>query len=785
MRRSHSDSDTSVGLFAFLDVLMSTMGSLILVLMIVSPKIRQEKIAKAATEAAREVVKVEPAPVPKPPPPVAELPREVIDLNAKFATRVAELSAQAEEKRRSAADAQRALLAARDSSQKTHADRTELEQKVEQIRDAKNRTLASVEDLSAEAVKVETELLGRRSRLRKIRDQIAHQSTEYSFVAYDGVSGTTRRPILIECADEQIKFVQENIVLTSREIVGFTAAVNPLLAGSRALIDYWSANSPANEPKPYVLMVVRPSGTMAYYRARNLLQHLRAPFGYELLPEDQKLSAPRPDPQAVAACRDAINQAIAKRDSVFDQVFATNSGYGGRKAGLRGGGGSGTDTPGLAGSGGPPNSPFDDPFDFGSNGSKGTGKGPGNDPNGAAGNIATGNTASGNAATGSAGTGDAVAGRAAGDLASTKGMGTGNSTGPNQIAAMAGKPAGSSLGSPGTGSPGTGSSGLGSSGTGLPGTGSPGTVAAMGSAGAGAEPGTGAGANSGMELLPSLEPAGGPPNMSAAGTGSQSKPDELTLPALDDGVAQAGAPQSEPSTLGLGSPLSSPLLQAGMAPAQGAMGQAAPAGGAAPSQPSLTGLMGPPQVGVPQLLPPLGITGSQGQSGQPGGSPGGSSDGAESSGDPGQSSPGSAEDGGGMPSFARGSEDPTAPRGPKHRWGYSSSQSSIGFEHDVTIRIGARSIVVGGQPPIAINGGESSARLAALVVPALDRDAQTWGRPPDHLYWVPSIRFVVCPGGNLPYERLWPALARHGLVSSVDYELEMGRPPQSLESWMR
>jgi hypothetical protein len=138
-----------------------------------------------------------------------------------------------------------------------------------------------------------------------------------------------------------------------------------------------------------------------------------------------------------------------------------------------------------------------------------------------------------------------------------------------------------------------------------------------------------------------------------------------------------------------------------------------------------------------------------------------------------------------MPSFARASDDPTAPRGPKRRWGYSSSQSSIGFEHDVTIRIGARSMVVGAQPPIAINGGESSARLAALVVPALDRDAQTWGRPPDHLYWVPSIRFVVSPGGNLPYERLWPALARHGLISSVDYELEMDRPGQSLETWTR
>ena len=55
MNRSRSVSETSVGLFAFLDVLMSTMGSLILVLMVVTPKIRQEAVARAAV-AARHAV---------------------------------------------------------------------------------------------------------------------------------------------------------------------------------------------------------------------------------------------------------------------------------------------------------------------------------------------------------------------------------------------------------------------------------------------------------------------------------------------------------------------------------------------------------------------------------------------------------------------------------------------------------------------------------------------------------------------------------------------------------
>src|SRR5580704_17334522 len=421
MRRSHSVSETSVGLFAFLDVLMSTMGSLILVLMIVSPKIRQEKIAKAATEVARDVVKVEPAPAPKPTPtpapaPVVEPKRETIDLNAKFTKRVAELSGQADDKRRTAADAQRALSAERERSQQIHANLEQLERELAELRAVKDRTLASVQDLSAEGVKVETELARRGSRLRKIRDHIAHESTEYAFVAYDGVSGTTRRPILVECADDRIKFVQENITLTSADITGFTSVANPLLSGAEALLDYWSTHSSANEPKPYVLMVVRPSGTLSYYRARNLLERMKAPFGYELLPEDQKLSAPPPDPQATLACREAIDRAIAKRDAVFNQVFATTGGSR-RDPFRRGPGGAGGDIPGANGNGTPGGSKdgsgvgpsgtgggaggngtgatwtFADPFDLTSGGVKVAGKGVAGASSDAL--VASGNTAQG------------------------------------------------------------------------------------------------------------------------------------------------------------------------------------------------------------------------------------------------------------------------------------------------------------------------------------------------------------------------------------------------------
>ena len=864
MRRSQSLHETSVGLFAFLDVLMSTMGSLILVLMIVTPKIRQEKVARAATEAARDVVKVESAPAPPPPPPpVVSPPRETIDLNAKFATRVAELSTRADDKRRAATDAQRALSAERERSQHVHADRDKLEHELAELRAAKDHTLASVDDLSAEGLKVESELAKRGSRLRKIRDQIAHTSTEYAFVAYDGVSGTTRRPIVIECVDDEIKFQQENITLTAADIAGFSPASNPLLAGAETLLKYWSTHSAPNDPKPYVLIVVRPSGTLAYYRARHLLERMKAPFGYELLPEDQKLAVPSPQPDAVVACRDAVAQAIAKRESVFDQPLGIASGLNPRNRWHLGGGGPRDDLFGGAGNAtsGKPGSPFDDPFDLAGGDSKGAGKGPGGDSLVASGDTTSSSAIPGAFRAGSAGLGGGPSGAGTGGAVPSGGGAGGIGLGGG--VAVGGFPGGGASGggvpgsgSPGGGSPGAGLGGDGSAGVGvgaggaasgpggaLPGGGTAGGVGPDGTAGAAAgsnnltglngggnsqngsdpngggtgKPGgslaglpgppmlargnTGTGADgssggprseSGIELLP--PPGSGSGSGSNAGafgaSGTAASTGDLAQTGIGQAApdqaaqGQAGQPQSGDLASAFGSFPSTPILQAGSGGPQSGSGGGAGDGGSGQQQFSPIG------GGEPGASPggsDAGSAGAPGDSGMPGGSPSGSSPTSDTGGQPGQTSIGSVDEPGAspMPSFSQSSDDAPPRPGATRRWGYSSPQASIGFEHDVTVWMGARAIVVGGQPPIRITRAESGQRLAALVVPALEREARTWGRPPDHLYWVPSIKFVVSPGGNLPYERLRPVMERHNLVSSVEYRLELESPRQTFQSWVQ
>jgi hypothetical protein len=891
-RRFHSVSETSVGLFAFLDVLMSTMGSLILVLMIVSPKIRQEKVAKAATEVARDVVKVEAAPKPVP---VVAPPRETIDLNAKFATHVAELSKRADDDRRAAADKERELAAARESFQKIHADRELLERKLPELRGAKDHTLASVEDLSAEGLKIETELARSGSRLRKIRDQIAHQSSEYAFAAYDGVSGTTRRPILIECADDQIRFPQEHVTLTAGETAGFTTASNPLRAGAEALLEYWTTHAGPNDPKPYVLLVVRPSGTIAYYRARNLLERMRTPFGYELLPEDQKLATPPSDPQAVVACRQAVAQSIATRERVFDQSFANGTGIGTRSS-RRGGGSSGGDAlgDGGKGGGGNSNSPSEDPFDLSSNGSTtntkgssgnaavapgalagggaapgGTGSGgQGSGPDGAGGLVAGGNGPAGNGGSGGLGNGalggggSVVGGRGAeGSVAGGNGGGGpgagGNGAGESGLAgAGTGGPGASGSGTGGSGAPGSGTGEIASGGSGSgpfaagagPGNsrvaepdGSSGTKSGGALAGAPvAELSGGGGTGSGAEGqlgtrtgAPAGQPAGGgatpefellPPlganqvaRASAAKDGAPGGAGNAGDLGLSDdaGTARGGQPAAEQfSPTGLGSPFSSPGFETGPARSQPGSSQAgssqdgvASGGSSGQSDSSGDSAAGRASLGPPQLLSQGDSDGSQGlsaqgqsapaqspsgQAGQPGGSPGSpSAGGASAGGDPGgeagQSASGSANESGagGMPSFGHGDDDALSQNFAQRRWGYSNPQAKVGLEHDVTLWIGAHAIVVGGQPPIPINRSESAQRLTMLVASSLDRESRTWGRPPDNLYWVPDIKFVVSPGGNVTYERIRPIIARHSLVTTVEYRLEMESPRQSFSSWVQ
>ncbi|TWT50114.1 hypothetical protein KOR42_36610 [Thalassoglobus neptunius] len=231
--------------------------------------------------------------------------------------------------------------------------RTQIEDKTREI----SQRLAAVSELKAELERQKKAVIVNEVRLQKIRDvlaeiekdeqlqiaarnqmvtesieltrQIARAEENLSgataateIVAYDTMTGTAKKPILIECTEKEIRFVSEGIALSAMELSGFPPEYNPLRSGAEALLDYWERNGTGID-KPYLLLVVRPGGTTGFYVARGLLSKLDHDFGYELVSEETQLNWPETDPGAAAACERAVRQVLSEREHV-----AARTGYG-------------------------------------------------------------------------------------------------------------------------------------------------------------------------------------------------------------------------------------------------------------------------------------------------------------------------------------------------------------------------------------------------------------------------------------------------------------------------
>jgi hypothetical protein len=336
-------NDNPVSLFPFLTVLMCTMGALIFLLIVVSTSIKEDAIAAASrlnqdidadskpkpgeTVALQEVdipdadLGLEGA-LPDPPPAAKPIVAEVQEPQgptfeeiqaelAKFSITQAKLQnalniRQQQAERLQAELAKANAEAARIENQAAKVD-GEFQVSLARVRSAK-LALATAKDDSKRFVRLinESQEL---AELRKLDN--AKASSEYVIVPYDGATGTTRRPIILDCTDDAIRLVGEDIELTPDQLLGFSPITNPLKSGVRELIRFWAnrnavQENPRKEPVSYVLLIVRPSGTVAFYVARKYLQTLGADFGYELVEEDFAFRSEKSPDRAVELCRSAI-----------------------------------------------------------------------------------------------------------------------------------------------------------------------------------------------------------------------------------------------------------------------------------------------------------------------------------------------------------------------------------------------------------------------------------------------------------------------------------------------
>jgi len=155
--------------------------------------------------------------------------------------------------------------------------------------------VAGADDLQT----LERKLKSSRESLDKTRAELASKPPAYAVVPYAGANGTHRRPLYIECSIDGVFLQPEGIRLSPSDFEGPAGPGNPLASALRAAREHITRSLAAGDPaaQPYPLLLVRPSGVMAYYAAREAIASWGTEFGYQLVDEDWTLIFPQRDAQ--------------------------------------------------------------------------------------------------------------------------------------------------------------------------------------------------------------------------------------------------------------------------------------------------------------------------------------------------------------------------------------------------------------------------------------------------------------------------------------------------------
>lgn len=905
MSRRSSPANSSISLFPFLAVLVCTMGALILLLITMTQKIRLQSLARTLPEVQVETPE-EPEPAQS-----EESPEEPQALIVDYSVREAEFELERQRRRiaweQSLADAREERERARRQVQAAAERVADGERRLQTLRSQQGALVQKLQEEEARKLKLvsaEQSLRDKESQLGEhialtkrnldnLRRQQATAPNKFAIVPYDGASGTMRRPIYIECTQRGLRILPEDEFLGEAELDGFTEGYNPLLAATESLARYWNERrlAGADEPEPYVLLLVRPKGTEAYYAARKLLTRLDCPFGYELIDEDWQLNLPKADPQAKAIAHAAIAVTLKSRQEIVAATgrakyprgtdrripddFSPKGGAGedetdddGDPVFGGGGGGRGNSRTGSGSDGGVRNETggrggsVRGAAHANAAGQRGGAPGIGNnfESSGAGQGNAGGNGRSGGrpAGLGSNGNGSATGSGGAGDGLPDSGRGTGTRFGTDS-AGPAGK------GGPEAGASGIGSQGVGSRGSGGAGTGSSNgqrryAPIGLGNSDSGPDEGPYGSRN------PEAGDFHGEPGRGSgkAGRGSNGEREfddpeleellagaEQTGRAIEtgdhDGAAGKGKFGANSGGISSGNSKAGAAAAAehGTGSASGAVGNGAGSGSGKPkrlasdpnARPALQAMpktedrnwRGPHVPGAEpggsldesdrNSLPSESLTrpgsgggarrgsgrngggdanskagsgsagegdggGEQSSSSRPtsfkGGGAGGRSGDSQGAAGGSQGAHGGSNGSGGVSvGFGSQGDGDGRPGNGKvaKRWGYSNGRATIGLERKIEIHSLPNRLLIGPHDStIEVAEGESKDQLLNEVLRAIEGQAESWGRPPGNFYWIPTIRFVVYPGGNQHYERVNGPLRDWGVFSTVDYSV--GEPPK-------
>ncbi len=269
-----------VSLFPFLSVLLCTLGALILLLLVLDQKSRQAR----AEENRRQT-------------------QTALENSAEERERQQRLlqeRLQAMERQRGEADEQlqtlqgeEAARAARLQQQQrdlaaARASLAEEQQRAAQLENAVRQRQGSAAELEQQRQANEKELKRLQAQIALLEQTVQRlqelerqkQRPRYSLVPYKGKRGTDRPPLFAECTDRGLRF----------QPVGGSLSLDELLDGKRLLTEIAKAlpkgSIKGGDDRPYVLLLVRPSGIKLHYAVFQALKDTNIDVGYEFIDED-------------------------------------------------------------------------------------------------------------------------------------------------------------------------------------------------------------------------------------------------------------------------------------------------------------------------------------------------------------------------------------------------------------------------------------------------------------------------------------------------------------------
>ncbi len=314
-RRRQRDA-LAPSLFPFLAVLLCTMGSLVLILMLI--------VSQAQTQAhdiAREAVEK----------------REEVESLAAQAIRTYE--EQLDEQQLQLEKRRLALQHFESHIVELSKELESLQQTAQRLQDKTFATIDAQEyqdklsDLEQQLVDAEEEL----SRLLKNPDR---KKPVFAIVPYQGPNGTHRRPIYLECTASGLTIQPEGVALSLASLRPPHGPGNPLDAALRTIRSEYRPASGAINQNAYPLLLVRPDGIRTYAMARSALSSWDDQFGYELIEQDLELVFPESVAglkEKVAAAIDLARQRQAALVAAMPEKYNRLSGSFGGRAGAPGG----------------------------------------------------------------------------------------------------------------------------------------------------------------------------------------------------------------------------------------------------------------------------------------------------------------------------------------------------------------------------------------------------------------------------------------------------------------